>query len=44
MESKNSEEIIKRLKEYDFKFENIAFKGGGVKGISHVGMIEVTEA
>ena len=44
MEQKNSEDIIKRLEQYDFKFENISFEGGGVKGISHVGMIEITAA
>ena len=35
-------EILKEtLKNYDFEFENLCFEGGGVKGLGHVGMVQV---
>jgi predicted acylesterase/phospholipase RssA len=37
------EQILQKLKEYDFKFENLAFEGGGVKGVGHIGMIQVRD-
>ena len=29
------------LSEYHFSFENLAFEGGGIKMIAHIGVIEV---
>ena len=37
------EEILKKLEGYEFAFENLAFEGGGVKGVGHIGMIEVND-
>ena len=40
--TENVDELRDKLRNYDFAFENLCFEGGGVKGVGHIGIIQVS--
>ena len=36
-----SNKKYRHLKQYNFDFENLAFEGGGIKMMAHIGVLEV---